>query len=61
MGRRGRDAEMWRCRDVERPHTHVWWIKIRRDTLGAKDPRPTSDHPAQVSSARKISPYNFWL
>ena len=57
-----RQAVMWRCKDGGQavPH-HVWWIKIGRDTLGVRDPSPTPDHPAQGSSARKISPYNFWL
>ena len=41
--------------------THVWWIKIGRDTAGVRDPHPTPDYPAQGSSARKISPHNFWL
>ena len=41
--------------------THVWWIKIVRDTLGAKDPSLRPDHTAQGSSARKIDPYIFWL
>ena len=42
------------------PHS-VWWIKIRRDRLGASDPKPRPDHTAQGSSARKIDPHNFWL
>ena len=42
-------------------HTHVWWIKIRRDTSGVRDPSPTPYPQAQGSSARKISPHNFWL
>ena len=61
---RGRGTENWS--GVERwqngqSHIHVWWIKIRRDTLGARDPSPKPDHPAQGSSARKINPRNFWL
>ena len=48
MGRRGADMEIQReverHKDVvmqnERSHTHVWWIKIERDTSGARDPAP---------------------
>ena len=29
--------------------------------LGARSPSPTPGPPAQDSSARKISPHNFWL
>ena len=29
--------------------------------MGVRSPRPIPDPPAQGSSARKISPYNFWL
>ena len=52
MGRRGRDTERggeaWR--GVKRQqnrwsHIQVWWIKIRRDTSGARDPSPKSDYP----------------
>ena len=42
-------------------HIHVWWIKIGRDTLGMRDPRPRPDDSAQGSSTRKINPHNFWL
>ena len=61
MGRRGRDA--WKGTETRngQSHIHVWWIKIRWDTSGARDPSPIPDHPAQRSHARKISPYNFWL
>ena len=56
-------AEM--CGDVETWkgwfHNHMWWIKTGRDNLGVRDPSLTSDDPAQSSSARKISPDNFWL
>ena len=52
--------ETWRC-GMGASHSHMWWIKIRRDTSGVRDPRPTPDHPAQGSSARKISSHNFWL
>ena len=41
--------------------THVWWIKIREGYLRSKEPSPITDCPAQGSSARKISPHNFWL
>ena len=51
---RHRDGNRW-------SHTHVWWIKNGRDTLGARDPGPSSDHPAQGSSTRKISPHHLWL
>ena len=42
-------------------HTHLWWIKIRRDISQLRDPSPIPDHTAPGSSARKISPHNFWL
>ena len=35
--------------------------KFGRDILGARSPTPTPGSPAQDSSARKISPHNFWL
>ena len=35
--------------------------KNQEGYLGVRDPSPTPDHPAQGSSARKISPYNFQL
>ena len=75
MGRRGRDAE--RGREVlramepqsgmerqwnQKSNIHMWWIKIGRDTSGARDPNPKQNQPAaQGSSTRKINPYNFWL
>ena len=52
---RHRDREMWNMQS----HTHVWWIKIGRDTLGARDPSPTPNYPAQGSTARKRSSHNF--
>ena len=42
-------------------HIHMWWIKIRMDTLGANDPNPRTDCTSQGSSARKINPHNFQL
>ena len=42
-------------------HIHMWWIKIRKDTLGASDPSPRPYCTAQGSRARKIKPHNFWL
>ena len=54
-------AEEHRDRDGQ-SHIHLWWIKNGRDVLGVRDPSPPSpDHPAHGSSARKISPHNFWL
>ena len=56
--------EMWRWAERwwnGQSHILVWWIKIRRDTSGVRDPSPRPDHTAQVSSIRKINPYNFWL
>ena len=63
MDRRGRDAEMGRrgekmwCSSERQgrhrhrwSHIHVWWIEIRRDILGLKDPSPRPDHTAQRSS-----------
>ena len=35
--------------------------KFGRDISEAKSPSHTSGPPAQGSSARKISPHNFWL
>ena len=52
-----RDLEMWDGQS----HIHVWWIEVRRDTSGARDPSPRPDYPAQDSNTRKISPHNFWL
>ena len=53
------------CRSAELQnewsHIRVWWIKIGRDTSGARDPRPRPDHPAQGFSTRKVNPHNFWL
>ena len=54
------DMKTWKCR-MGWSHTHVWWIKTRRDILEAREPSPTPDHPDQGFSARKISPHNFWL
>ena len=42
-------------------HIHMWWIKIRRVTLGVSDPGPKPDHPTKGSSDRKICPHIFWL
>ena len=42
-------------------HIHVWWIKIRRDTLGVRDPSPRPDHTAPGSSTRNVNTHNFWL
>ena len=43
-------------------HIHMWWIKIKREISGARDPSPKQDNPAaQGSSARKINSHNFWL
>ena len=74
MSRRDGDLEMgWRREKtrcgIERcsgmghreSHSHVWWIKIWRDTLGASDSSPRPDRTAQGSSAGKINPSNFWL
>ena len=53
---------MERCGDRNGwSHIHMWWIKNRRDALGVSNPSPSSDHPPQGSSAKKISPHNFWL
>ena len=57
---------MQRCAEMRRneetgngwSHTHMWWIKIRRGTLGARDPSPRPDHPARVPVTG--SPHNFW-
>ena len=39
----------------------LWWVKIRRVTLGVSNPSPRADFIAQGSSVRKIKPHNFWL
>ena len=36
----------------------MWWIKIRRDTLGVSKPSPRPDHVAQDSSMGKESLIN---
>ena len=56
-GRRSRDMEMQRC-GIGIPHPHVL-DKNQEVYPKARDPSPTSDHPAQGSSARKVSPHNF--
>ena len=40
-------------------HIHMWWVKIGRNTSRVKDPSHIPDHPAQGSSAKKISPHNL--
>ena len=42
-------------------HIHMWWIKIWEGYLGNKESQPHTRTPSQGSSARKISPHNFWL
>ena len=43
-----------RCRDTEgQSHTHVCWIKTRRNTSGVRYPNLRADHPAQGSSVIK--------
>ena len=43
------------------PHPCVVWIKIWEEYPESKEPSPTPGPPAKGSSARKISPHNFWL
>ena len=38
---------------VESVVPHVWWIKIRRDTLGVSNPSPSPNHRVQDSSTGK--------
>ena len=67
LGRRDteRGGDMVWCREAVvvklhgQSHIHAWWIKIRRDTVEASDPRP--DCTAQGSSTRKINLCDFWL
>ena len=40
---------------------HPLEYKFERDIMGVRSPRPAPGPPAQDSSARKISPHNFWL
>ena len=39
----------------------MWKIKIREGYLRSKKYQPYPGPLVQCSSARKISPYNFWL
>ena len=61
-----REAEMKtgveKDRDAEWvvPHPHVVH-KNQKEYLGSKGSQPQTRHPAQGSSARKISPHYFWL
>ena len=43
------------------PHLPVVDKYSGGDISGARSPSPTPGPPAQGSSARKISQYNFWL
>ena len=52
-GRRGGHGIGWSL-------THMWQIKNRRIISGARGPSLILGSPAQGSSARKISPRNFW-
>ena len=47
--------------DIEWAGPTPTWIKFGRVILGTRSLRPTAGPPAQDSSARKISPHNFWL
>ena len=40
---------------------HVVDKKIGRDILGVRSYSPKPGHPAQGSSARKVSPLYFWM
>ena len=42
-------------------HIHMWWIKIWEGYIGREESQPHTMPSAQGSSARKISPHNFWL
>ena len=53
-GRRGTDAK-------HAGPTLTVVEKFGKDILGAKSPSPTQGPTVQSSSARKISPHNFWL
>ena len=39
----------------------MWWIKIQEGYLGTEESQLYTRLPAQGSSAKKISPHNFWL
>ena len=54
-GRRGTDVEQAGLSRI------CGGQKFRRDISGSRSPSPTPGLPAQGSSARKISPHNFWL
>ena len=42
-------------------HIHVSCVKIWEQYLGSKESQTHTTPPAQDSSARYISPHNFWL
>ena len=42
-------------------HIHVWWIKLWEGYLRSKESQSHTRATTQGSSARKISPHNFWL
>ena len=42
-------------------HICMWWIKIREGYLGSEESQSNTRPPVQGSSARKVSPHNFWL
>ena len=48
-------------------HTHMWWLKIRRDISAVESPteepgvQPCTKRLTQSSSTRKRNPHNTWL
>ena len=60
MGRRDRDTGRLGDEEQVVPNPHVV-DKNQEGYLERRDVSPTPDHPAQGSSARKVSPHNFWL
>ena len=66
MGRRGGAVEMHRevkrCRDMEWKVPHPCAVdKNQEGYLGREGSQSPPDHISQGSTARKISPHNFWL
>ena len=53
-------AQRWN-RLVMHPLMHMLWIKVWERHLRSEEFQPNTRPPAQRSSARKISPHNFWL
>ena len=61
-GSRDEGTEGWRSEMRDQLITSPPVVDVKqRDILGARDPSPTPDQPAQGFIAKKISPQNFLL